>query len=641
MINLPFQEWFSFHSIVGGDWKFFWPENIKEILSYSFAWDSSLNTGIGKDNLPFLWLNSYLAYFSHFLTQLLHIPWNIAEKLIFFWPIVLITFISSFFLSKAFLKNKFLNILSGFIYLTNTYALIIFSGGQVGVALSYAIAPFVLLRFIKLVNRLESNQNFQLALISGLALALQVLFDPRIAVLSMIMVAIYFLFVSKRLIKDVLVVFIVPFIVTLFLHMFWILPIVMSHTNPVTTILSQSALSSGLVRFLSFASFENTLSLLHPNWPDNIFGKIGFMKPEFILMPVLAFSSLLFVRSRKILFLAFLGLLGAFLAKGSNPPFGEVYIWLTNHIGLFAMYRDPTKWYAFIAIAYSILIPISLMHISKWIFTRFKIPNIATIAFVIYLLFLLHPVFSGQVKGTFTQHAIPQEYSQLKDFISNQPEFFRTLWFPKFQRFGFSSNNHPAIAWEELSGQLVLEDMKKLLQELGVKYIVVPYDPEEEIFLKDRKYDEQQYAAVVNRLEKINFLKEIKTFNKIKVFQLDGSMDHFWIKSPSVSSLTYKKNSPTEYAVKIENGKKGDTLVFAEGYSPNWTAIFKKQKLISIPFDDKINSFYLPYEGSYTLKISYSPEKWMEIGSYLSIASLIAILGFLFVGKNAIILGRS
>ena len=164
MISLPFQEWFTSHNLVGGDWRFFWPENLKEILSYSFAWDSSLNTGIGKDNLSFLWLNSYLAYLSHFLTQILNISWNIAEKLLFFWPIVFISFFSAFFLSGMFLKDKFLNILSGLIYLTNTYALMIFSGGQVGVALSYAIAPFVFSRFIKLVDRLESNQNFQFSI---------------------------------------------------------------------------------------------------------------------------------------------------------------------------------------------------------------------------------------------------------------------------------------------------------------------------------------------------------------------------------------------------------------------------------------------------------------------------------------------
>jgi len=642
MISLPFQEWFTSHNLVGGDWRFFWPENLKEILSYSFAWDSSLNTGIGKDNLSFLWLNSYLAYLSHFLTQILNISWNIAEKLLFFWPIVFISFFSAFFLSGMFLKDKFLNILSGLIYLTNTYALMIFSGGQVGVALSYAIAPFVFSRFIKLVDRLESNQNFQfsifnfqLTLIAGLALALQALFDPRIAILSMIMVLIYFLTCCKRLTRKVFFVLIIPSVVASLLHMFWILPILISRINPVTTILSESASSSGLMRFFSFATLENTLSLLHPNWPENIFGKIGFMRPEFILIPILAFSPLLFVKNRKILFFAFLGLLGAYLAKGSNPPWGEIYVWLTDHVGLFAMYRDPTKWYIFVAIAYSILIPISLQFISKWISTKCRIPNFATVAFVIYFLFLLRPVFLGQVKGTFTQHTVPQEYNQLRVFVSEQPEFFRTLWIPKVQRFGYFSNNHPAISWEELFGQFALEDKEKFLQELGVKYIIIPFDSEGEIFLQDRKYNKEQYLTLVNKLKKMSFLKEIKAFNEIKVFQLDGNLDHFWIKSSNRdSSLTYIKNSSTEYNVSVKNVERGDVLVFAEGFSSNWIAVSKEQKLISMPFGDKINGFHLPSEGSYTLEISYLPAGWGRIGFYLSLGSLILMVSFLLASKS-------
>jgi hypothetical protein len=638
MINFPFQEWFSFNNIVGGDWKFFWPENLKEILSYSSVWDSSLNTGIGKDSLSILWLNSYLAYFSHFLTQILNIPWNIAEKLIFFWPIILISFFSAFFLSRTFVKDILLNILSGVIYLLNTYALMIFSGGQVGVALAYAIAPFILSRFIKLIDKQASD--FRSSLIAGLALSIQILFDPRIAILSMIMVFIYFLFNCRQLIKNIFIVFIFPFIVVVFLHMFWILPIIVSNINPIATAFGNSGVSSGFVKFLSFASFENAISLLHPNWPENIFGKIGFMKSEFILIPILAFSSLLFVRSRKILSFIFLGILGAFLAKGSNPPFGGIYAWLTDNVGLFVAYRDPTKWYIFITIAYSILIPLSLWSISKWISKKWKLSNVPVIVFVVYFLFLLQPLFLGQVKGTFIQHKMPQEYDQLRTFISEQPEFFRTLWIPSVQRFGFFSNNHPAISGEELlrssDPNKIIQFISKnevVLQDLGIKYIIVPFDSEGEIFLKNRKYDNKQYRDAVIKLEKISFLKETRVFDKITVFELIGSKDHFWINSQDSSSLTYFKIDPTEYRVNVENAKKGDSLVFSEGFSPNWNAELADYSLKSISFDGKLNSFILPKDGSYFLKISYLPAEWGKIGAYISFSSLAVILIFLFASR--------
>ncbi len=632
MISLPFQEWFTSNNIVGGDWKFFWEDNLREALSYTLAWDSSLNTGIGKDNLSFLWLNSYVAYLSHFLTQVLQIPWNIAEKLMFFWPIVFISFFSAFFLSKVFLKDKFLNVLSGIIYLTNTYALMIFSGGQVGVALAYSLAPLVLVCFCKITN-------LRLSAIAGLILASQILFDPRIAILSMIMVLVYFLFHFKTLIKNVLLILVVPLIIAVFLHMFWILPIAIFRISPITSTLDQSQLSSQLVRFFSFAYFENTLSLLHPNWPENIFGKTGFMKPEFLLMPIFAFSALLFSKEKKVLFLVSLGIAGAFLAKGTNPPFGEIYMWFTNNINLFAMYRDPTKWYLFTAVAYSILIPLSLQYISKRVAKKLKLQNITLIVFIIYFIFLLRPLFLSQVKGTFTPRIIPSEYIRLKEFIGSKPEFFRTLWIPKLQRFGYSTNDHPAISWSELfeSSSLtknpldLLTDKKKILQEIGVKYVIVPYDSEGEIFLEDRKHDEKQYLTLVRALENTDFLKEINVFNKIKVFGLEESMDRFWIKNPRNNfSLSYRRINSANYSIKVENAKAGDVLVFAEGFSPNWVATLGAKKLASKPFKNKINSFYLPSDGTYSLKINYSPEYWENAGSYISLSSLIIIFFFLF-----------
>ena len=37
----------------------------------------------------------------------------------------------------------------------------------------------------------------------------------------------------------------------------------------------------------------HALSLLHPNWPENLFGKVYFLQPEFLILPILAFSAFL------------------------------------------------------------------------------------------------------------------------------------------------------------------------------------------------------------------------------------------------------------------------------------------------------------------------------------------------------------
>lgn len=645
MISIPFEQWFTLGNVIGGDWRFFWTENIQEIISYSFAWDPSLNTGLGRSNLPILWLNSYLAYGAHFLTQLLHIPWGVAEKLLFFWPIVPLSFLSAFSLSKRYSGTRW-SILSGIIYLTNTYALMIFSGGQVGVGLAYSVTPFVLLSFMKVIdNVILSPQNlkfkisdFQFPIGVGMVLALQVLFDPRIAVLSMIMVTIYFLIRLSQVLRIALstfvFVFIIPGIVVGLIHAFWILPMILFRINPADPY-GQVFSSGGLTKFFSFASFENAFSLLHPNWPENIFGKIYFMRPEFLLLPTIVFSSLLLIKkktekTKPVLFFVILALFGAFLAKGANPPFGEIYIWLIEHVQIFAMFRDPTKWYILVAISYSVLIPVSLRLISERVYIRGKSSRLFFVLFILYFIFLLKPLFLGELKGTFFSHTVPGEYGQLREFIGSQPEFFRTLWMPKVQRFGYFSNDHPIVSKDELFGVsgtqdigLIQEKTKVLLQEAAVKYIIVPFDSESEIFLTDRKYDNKKYTILINDIGKIAFLNKVDGFGKIALFEVSLPKDHFFFEdAASRTQLTYQRKNPTKYIVNIHSGKKGQLLVFSERYDNNWVAKVKNTQTSSIRFHGLFNSFILSENGDYSLEIFYLPQRFVVIGSFVSILSL-------------------
>jgi hypothetical protein len=253
-------------------------------------------------------------------------------------------------------------------------------------------------------------------LLAGLVLALQVMFDVRISYITMLAVFLYYLFFLARqvnysvnLIKlkaqssclagrqakfkatkslkvfilNLLFIFIIPIGIAGLLHAFWIVPLLITRQNPAEQ-LGSFYTTAEAVRFLSFAKFENTISLLHPNWPENIFGKTYFMRPEFLILPILAYGSLLFVYKTKdlrlktyVLYFAMLGLLGAFLAKGANEPFGEVYLWLFGHFPGMIMFRDPTKWYTLVAISYSMLIPFTSWKIYEWLKSqpKFQISN--------------------------------------------------------------------------------------------------------------------------------------------------------------------------------------------------------------------------------------------------------------------------
>lgn len=616
-------------SLISGDWKFFWPESVGSFANFPLSWDASLNTGIGVSAFSFIWINTYLN-FTAFISSL-GLPWSLVGFVFWILPVFLLSFASSYFLYKyIFPKGRIPGLLAGIIYASNTYILMIVSGGQLGVALGYSLVPLVILMFMKTIK----NLNYKTTILFGLVFALELLFDPRISYLIGITILLYFLFESfklKKLYKQFYFVLIIPLLVVTMLHSYWIIPMILFHVNSVP--LGFDSVEG--MKFFSFADFSHSFSLLHPNWPENIFGKTYFMKSEFIMLPILAFSSLLFFKAkRKILFLTTLGLLGAFFSKGANPPFGEISIWLFNNFPGFVVFRDPTKWYILVAISYSMLIPFVLSKISQ------KLGRYAYILFVIFWLSIMLPGIFGQAKN-FKIAQVPKEYSLLKDFLVKDKDFYRTLWIPTFQRFGYFSNLHPAVRSPELfkekDGISIVEEMGRpevitLFKNLGIKYIIVPYDSEGEIFLKDREYDNVKYEKVIGELKKLEYLKQVRLFGKIVVFETPKPNDRFFIKNNELALVaSYKMHNPTKYTLSISNARKGDILVFSEGFDVNWQAKTKTKLINSIPYDKLLNSFTLEEGGDYDIEVNYSPQQVVNVGVVISIAVVVFLTALLIV----------
>ena len=441
-------------TLSAGDWPYLFAENIRE-----FSW---------WPQSPFLWLEPYYQITAKIGLEIFHFSWPLIERLFWFWPFLFLVIFCSYRLTRSWLGVL--------IYATNTYILMIVAGGQMGVAMAYALAPLVF-------AWLTRKQNF---LMAGFLFGLQTMFDPRLALLTAVAAFLYqprrwrFLF-SAGLIAAIF-------------NLFWLIPWLQTNSEAMPTLAE--------VDFFSFASFSNTISLLHPNWPENIFGKVYFMRPEFLLIPIVAFSSL-FSRKGKNLFWAGLILTGAFLAKGVRPPLGEVYYALFNYVPGFSLFRDPTKFYLLIALAYSVLIP-------RLIGRR----RVLSLLFVVFWLFTIRQAVFGQLTGTFQGTEVPQEYLALKEFIQQDDQQAPIFWLPKRQRFGFQSLDHPAI-------ESFILPTKEELQELDIKYVIIPYDSQQEIFLDDYQYSEVKRQEFVDQLDKFDFLEklELDISDKITIYE--------------------------------------------------------------------------------------------------------------------------
>ena len=519
IIFLVFRGWIlNAGTFASGDWPYLFKETIQ---SFSFS-----------PNPSFLWLGPYYQITSKLFVEYFHIPWEITERVMWFWMFLVISFSSSWYLSKVVLNEQKLNFLSVLIFLTNTYILMVVGGGQMGVALSYSLAPFVIGVFISYLRNFSIKQ----LLIASSVLSLQVMFDPRIACVTGFGILIYgaislvAIKKIKLLLYHMLIYFLTSGVVVFISNSYWILTQVFSKT---TSDLSFSLNSSSeVLRFFSFGSFSQALSLLHPNWPENIFGKTYFLRPEFLILPLIAFTGLLFMERKSLeskkdlVFFALLGLLGVFLAKGAQPPFGEINTWFFQVIPGMSMFRDPTKFYVLIILSYSILIPYSLKHISQKLLRK----DIAYVFFIIVWIYLIRQALFGQLSGTFAPKNVPQDYVLLKDFINNDKTNSGTLWIPTRSPFSFYSTSHPVFDSSTLFGSLTSsailnlynnEKVKEQLEKEKIKYVIVPSDIEGKIFLNDRKYDEEEYLATVINLMNLPFLHHIYSFGKIVVFKVE------------------------------------------------------------------------------------------------------------------------
>lgn len=309
-----------------------------------------------------------------------------------------------------------------------------------GVAFGYALAPLVL-----------TNVFF---------LPLQVMFDPRIALLTLI--------VALRKNPKQLIV---PVLVTIIIHTYWWVPLL---KNPTILGTQFQEATSSAVKYLSFASFSNAISFTHPNWPENIFGKVYFQRPEFLIIPIIAFATF---RINK--YFALLVLVGAFLAKGTNEPFGGIYLWLFNNIPGFSLFRDPTKFYLLIALGYSVLI------------SRIKKP-IFQIAFLLFWAFTIREAITGKLTGTFQPVKVPKEYYELTND--------RVAWYPKKSRFSFSGNDFVSLD--------------------NVRYIAVPVDVRGEIFVTDRMYDESKRQDAIAFVATMSGLRRVDEYKDLAVFEV-------------------------------------------------------------------------------------------------------------------------
>lgn len=647
-----YHAWFLPGVITGGDLWYFFPsmyDNHKFIPSATVFFAGN---GFGGSAIPYMAINFFLSI-PFFFGKVFGLSWDVLVRVFMLFPFLVLTSVSPFLLFKKIFGSTIFSIISSMIYLLNTYVLMLVSGGLVVIGMAYGLIPII---FLLVINIYKSDKySFKYLLLLGLTAGVQSIMDVRVTYMTFLgilaFVAIRFILYTSfnSLIKKVVSIFLIPGIIAVALNSFWILPALSFGSNPLDELgVNYTTIDS--VKYFSFAKFENAMSFLHPNWPENIFGKTYFLRPEFLLLPMLTFSSLFFANRRNrqvILPFAVIAIIGIFLSKGANEPFGGIYIFLFENVPGFIMFRDPTKWYMLIALSFSVLVPFTLSELVK----RFKkIEKIVLVLFFIYLIYIIRPAILGKLPGTLKTSVIPQDYARFEDFLKKQ-EYGRVLWVPSTYRFSYFSLLHPSISsnqyFDESSPSVIASNINNqkqinMLMDSSVKYIAVPYDNRGETFLKDREYNKSEYFRTIQQLRNNPNLKEVSEFSSIKLFSIENAKDHFWISDSDVV-LNYEYLHPNEYTVKLENVKKDDVLVFSETYDKAWYAeeivddsSSPATKISSMQYNG-LNGFRLNKDGDFYVKISHRAQQLVDFGSFISIVSFFAVsilVSILWIRKN-------
>ncbi len=292
---------------------------------------------------------------------------------------------------------------------------------------------------------------------------------------------------------------------------------------------------------LSFTTITHALFLYHPNWYQNVFGVVHQPAWYFVAIPLLALSGFLLWRGNSSArYLCLLLLIGLFLTKGSNPPFGEINIWFFQNIPGFTLFRDSSKFFLLVVFTFSLFIG----KLFTLVPDKFRI--YAYTGFSLFILLILSPTWIGKMTGSFSPPLYLNELQTIADTIEDDSSFSRSVWLPTKPPLGYVSYLHPSVdAWYltqkrpfaiGIIGNYELFNFLRdapfvgeLLKISGIKYIAYPYPDErrQELKPEDKKY----YDTFLNQLTDAPWSAGLVTGTgkRVPIIKTKESTDHFFI----------------------------------------------------------------------------------------------------------------
>lgn len=261
---------------------------------------------------------------------------------------------------------------------------------------------------------------------------------------------------------------------------------------------------------------------------------------------------------------------------------------------------------------------------------KYLLSAICYLLFISFWLFTTREAAFGKLGGTFVKHSVPQEYRDLESFLQAQPNFARTLWVPRQQRFSYGILDHMPVEAEPLFGATTAAELKEkldepagmaLLEDLGIGYVMIPYDSLGELFLSDRKYDEKKRQEYETVLDGVSRLTKIHSGN-LTIYQTAQHRNLFWVSTNE--AINYKRIRPDQYAVSFTVDTP-TTVYFSQTYHPGWVLKAGSTMANSQRSPQGLNSFQIQSPGTYEGIVEFEPQKYVSWGIAVSLLTVLGV----------------
>jgi len=502
-IAIIYRGWFASGAVAWSDWRFHPASRLNDYWGIPSLWDGANGTGgvntFGGPLLPVLFAESLFYHIG--------IDFTVALRLAWLYGGLLVCAFATYTLAVELFSSRIAGVISALLAISNTYIALIMTGGQFTVGNGYFWMAPTLLFFYRALRRPIPSR----LVLPALCVSIQVMYDLRSTYITfgvLLLLALFYVLAQRsvgRALRAILAAtaqFLVIGVVTILVHLFWLLPV---HYAQQSGGVSLPTGYDGLfwVHVLSYMHLSHAFALFHPFWyQNNISPQPIEVSPVYFLLPLPIFA--VFLRRRLTfmeLFLFALALLSILFVKGSSAPAGGIYEWMFTHFIGFSLFRDPSKFFQPLALAYALLlgrvastfphsIPAETGHaVRGW--TKRIVDRTARVlvpaACLGLVLLQAVPVAANTTWGALAPQVIPTGYAAFNRYVDRQPEFFRIMWYPT-NAYGSFSSLHPQIALSDVGNNYFSKQLPNpsdsaswaylphamdMLQALSVKYVVV------------------------------------------------------------------------------------------------------------------------------------------------------------------------